>query len=273
MRRVVELEGGCIVWGGAVHLSPADDTIIRIERALELDSPGQLVASVLSKKIAAGSTHLVIDMPIGPTAKVRSAIAAEDLGSRLMEVARSFGLKATVVQSDGRQPVGRGIGPALEARDVLAVLQCSQEAPSDLRERAVGLAGQLLELADAARRGTGSRMAANVLADGRAWLKFQRICEAQGGMRQPPTADHRRPVIAVRSGEVALIDNRRLAMVAKLAGAPEDKAAGLELHVRLGAVVKKGDPLYTVHAETSGELAYAFEYLSTNSDIIVLGQP
>ncbi len=131
----------------------------------------------------------------------------------------------------------------------------------------------MLELADAARRGTGSRLAAEVLADGRAWLKFQRICEAQGGMRRPPSADHRRPVVADKTGEVALIDNRRLAMVAKLAGAPEASAAGLELHVRLGAVVKKRDPLFTVHAESPGELTYAFEYLSINSDIIVLEQP
>ncbi len=92
-------------------------------------------------------------------------------------------------------------------------------------------------------------------------------------MRRPPSADHRRPVVADKTGEVALIDNRRLAMVAKLAGAPEASAAGLELHVRLGAVVKKRDPLFTVHAESPGELTYAFEYLSINSDIIVLEQP
>jgi thymidine phosphorylase len=273
MRQVVEREGGCIVWGGAVHLSPADDTIIRIERALELDSPGQFVTSVLSKKIAAGSTHLVIDMPVGPTAKVRSAMAAEELGSRMLEVARSFGLHARIVQSDGLQPVGRGIGPALEARDVLAVLQGAPDAPRDLLERSVVLAGQLLELAGAARQGRGRSMAAEVLADGRGWHKFQRICEAQGGMRRPPTADYTRPVLADGQGIVAVIDNRRLAMVAKLAGAPEDKAAGVELHVRLGSVVERGEPLYTVHAETPGELAYALEYLGANSDIIGLEQP
>jgi thymidine phosphorylase len=272
MRRVVEREGGCIVWGGSVHLSPADDTIIRIERALELDSPGQLVASVLSKKIAAGATHVVIDMPVGPTAKVRSAMAAEELGRGLRDVGRSFGLKVSVVQSDGQQPVGRGIGPALEARDVLAVLQGGRDAPRDLAERSVVLAGHLLELADKAERGAGRGMAAQVLADGRAWRKFQAICEAQGGMRRPPTADHRRPVLAERSGEVALIDNRRLAMVAKLAGAPEDKAAGVELHVRVGTRVAQGEPLYTVHAESPGELAYAFEYLEANGDIIRLDQ-
>ena len=79
MRRVVDREGGCIVWGGAVHLSPADDILIAIERQLDLDSEGQLIASVLSKKAAAGSTHVLIDMPVGPTAKVRSMNLAGQL--------------------------------------------------------------------------------------------------------------------------------------------------------------------------------------------------
>src|SRR5215203_1538042 len=133
IRRVVERENGCIVWGGAVRLSPADDILIRVERALDIDSEGQLVASVLSKKIAAGSTRLVLDVPVGPTAKVRSAEAAQALSRSLSDVASAFELKTTVVLSDGTQPVGRGIGPALEARDVLAVLQNRPGAPEDLR--------------------------------------------------------------------------------------------------------------------------------------------
>jgi thymidine phosphorylase len=121
IRRVVEREGGCIVWGGAVKLSPADDILIRVERALDLDSKGQLIASVLSKKIAAGSTHLVIDLPVGPTAKVRSPEVARTLSLGLASAGETFGLCTKVVATDGTQPVGRGIGPALEARDVLAV--------------------------------------------------------------------------------------------------------------------------------------------------------
>lgn len=127
--RVVEQEGGCIVWGGAIKLSPADDILIRIERALDLDSEGQMIASVLSKKIAAGSTHLMLDIPVGPTAKVRSQQAAEALSAGLMAVADAFGIKTKVIAGDGTQPIGRGIGPALEANDVLAVLQCAPTAP------------------------------------------------------------------------------------------------------------------------------------------------
>jgi thymidine phosphorylase len=81
LRRVVETEGGCLAWGGSMHLSPADDIFVRIERELDIDTEGQLIASVLSKKIAAGSTHVVIDIPVGPTAKVRSLGAARELAA------------------------------------------------------------------------------------------------------------------------------------------------------------------------------------------------
>ncbi|PWB60183.1 MAG: thymidine phosphorylase [Bradyrhizobiaceae bacterium] len=267
IHRVVEREGGCIAWGGAVRLSPADDILIRVERALDIDTEGQMIASVLSKKIAAGSTHVVLDVPVGPTAKVRSAQAAEALSAGLVAVAETFGMHVTINLGDGLQPIGRGIGPALEARDVLAVLQGAPGAPRDLRMRAVALAGSLVELGGLAPDGAGAQVAADVLDDGRAWDKFQRICEAQGGMRVPPVSHHRRPLLADRSGSLALVDNRKIAKLAKLAGAPDDKAAGVALHVRLGDTVAAGEPLCTVHAESPGELAYALDYAAANPGI------
>jgi thymidine phosphorylase len=272
MRAVVEREGACIVWGGSVHLSPADEIMIRIERALDLDSESQLVASVISKKVAAGATHLVVDMPVGATAKVRGPKAAETMTRTLIETASAFGLHTAVVATDGSQPVGRGIGPALEARDVLAVLNGAPTAPADLRARAVHLAGALLEIGGSAPSGAGQDKADAVLADGRAWAKFQRICEAQGGMRVPPVASHRRDVAAAVSGRVAAIDNRRLARIAKLSGAPDAKSAGVELHARIGDVVAVGDTLYTIHAETSGELNYALEYSAANRDVVYIAE-
>jgi thymidine phosphorylase len=268
IHRVVEREGGCIAWGGAVRLSPADDVIIRIERALDIDTEGQMIASVLSKKIAAGSTHLVLDLPVGPTAKVRSRASADALSAGLRNVAEAFGIQARVIVGDGRQPIGRSIGPALEAHDVLAVLQGAKDAPQDLRARATVLAGALIELGGAAQQGQGEALAAQTLADGRAWATFQRICEAQGGMRAPPRSMHRRPLLADRAGHVVDIDNRRIAKLAKLAGAPQAKAAGIELHVKLGGTVAAGEPICTVHAQAPGELAYALQYASANPGII-----
>ncbi|HSN32236.1 MAG TPA: thymidine phosphorylase family protein, partial [Ideonella sp.] len=176
MRRVVEREGGCIAWGGSVALSPADDVLIRVERPLDLDSEAQLVASVLSKKLAVGAERVVIDIPVGPTAKVRSAEAARSLGTSLREVGAALGLAVRIVETDGRQPVGRGICPALEARDVLAVLQGAAHAPPDLRERALALAAEVLEMAGRCTAGSGLALAREVLARGRAWAKFVAIC-------------------------------------------------------------------------------------------------
>ncbi len=268
MRRVVERTGGCIVWGGAVRLSPADDMLIRVERPLELDSESQLVASVLSKKAAAGATHVVIDIPVGPTAKVRSASAAALLGERLVRVAAALGLELRLVVSDGLQPVGRGIGPALEARDALAVLERAPGAPPDLRERALTLAGAVIEMSGQHPAGSGAALARQVLDDGRACAKFAEICEAQGGMREPPHARLLEPVAASRTGRVRAIDNRSLARVAKLAGAPKTAAAGLELHVRLGDRVERGQPLFTLHSDAPGELAYARRYVEAHDQLI-----
>jgi thymidine phosphorylase len=270
MRRVVEQEGGCIAWGGAMCLSPADDILIRVERALDLDTEGQLIASVLSKKISAGATHIVLDIPVGPKAKVRNRQAADRLASRFLEVSDVFGVQTKVVITDGSQPIGRGIGPALEARDVLAVLRCANEAPGDLRDRSLLLAGSVLDLSDKGR-GAGISLATEILNNGKAWKKFQRICEAQGGMRKPPVAKYQHPFNAQKSGVIGRINNRSLAKVAKLAGAPDDKAAGLELLVRLGDTVEKGQSLFDIHAETPGELNYALDYVNANPDVITMG--
>jgi thymidine phosphorylase len=188
----------------------------------------------------------------------------------LWQVAQHFGLRCEAVLSDGTEPVGRGIGPALEARDVLAVLQGRPDAPDDLRRRALRLAGTLLEVAGVAPAGQGGEAAARTLASGAALRKFEAICEAQGGMRAVPDSRYRRDVLAAHAGVARSIDNRRLAMVAKLAGAPVAKAAGVELHAHLETVVSTGQPLYTIHAETEGELDYAAEFAAANG-IIEIG--
>lgn len=268
IRRVVEREGGCIVWGGAVGLSPADDILIRVERPLDLDSEAQLIASVISKKVAAGSTHSVIDIPVGPTAKIRSDSAARALGETLEYVAGRVGLSVKIIFTDGTQPVGRGIGPALEARDVQSVLRGESTAPEDLRERALTLAGALFEHVEAAPHGQGTARAREILASGAAWRKFTAICEAQGGLREPPRTPHTRPWPAARAGTVTSIDNRKLARAAKLAGAPRDPAAGIDLHVRLGSRVSSGESLFTLHADSPGEIEYALSYVEAHPELI-----
>ena len=270
MRRVVEQEGGCIVWGGSVTLSPADDVLIRVERPLELDSDGLLVASVLSKKLAAGASHVLIDIPVGRTAKVRSEQAAHQLAARLEGAGKALGLAVQCVLSDGSQPVGVGIGPALEATDVLAVLQGAADAPQDLRQRALALAAGVLELGGRAAPGTGLALAAQTLDSGAAWQKFQAICAAQGGLRQPPVAACSHVLEARHAGCVVAVDNRKLATLAKLAGAPRAAAAGVRFFAPLGRQLEVGQPILTIHADTPGELAYALEYAEAQSNLVTV---
>lgn len=270
MKQVVCDHGGCLAWGGSVRLSPADDLLIKVERALDIDSEGQLIASVLSKKIAAGATHVLIDMPVGPTAKVRSQESADKLAASFRKVGKALGLVIDVLITDGSQPVGNGIGPALEARDILAVLQNSGDAPQDLKERAIIVAGAMLEMATGIAKGEGQKQARQQIENGNAWRKFCQICEAQGGLKEPPIAPYRYELIAHQHARVAEMDNRRLAQVAKLAGAPADPAAGLDMHVKLGDNVHPNQPMLTIHAESMGELNYAVEYLENHPGIIRL---
>jgi len=169
---------------------------------------------------------------------------------------------------DGTQPVGRGIGPALEARDVLSVLRGERDAPADLRKRALALAGEVIEIGGGAPAGQGIARATEMLDTGQALKKFEAICLAQGGMREPPVATLRFEVTATRAGQIIGIDNRRLSRLAKLAGAPRAASAGLELDARLGARVQAGERLMTIHAEAPGELEYARGYLAGNPQII-----
>jgi thymidine phosphorylase len=268
MQSVVEQHGGCLAWGGSLDLSPADDIIIKVERALDVDCEAQLIASVLSKKIAAGSTHVLLDIPVGPTAKVRSSAEGRTLAKNLVAVGKKLGLAVRPSISDGSQPIGRGVGPALEAHDVLAVLRNKSDAPPDLRAKSLALSAELVNFTQGFSLSEAIKRATGLLESGAALKKFLEICEAQGGFREPSLAPLQADVLAAESGRVSAIDNRLLARAAKLAGAPAAPTAGLKLHVDLGQTVLAGDPLFTLHAEAPGELDYALAFVSANPKLI-----
>jgi thymidine phosphorylase len=261
LQDLVRTHRACLAWGGTAHLSPADDVLIAVERPLALDSPGQMVASILSKKISAGSTHLVLDIPIGPTAKVRSMPEAQRLRRLFEYVAQRMRLSLDVVITDGRQPIGFGIGPVLEARDVMRVLENDPGAPMDLRQKALRLAGRLIECDPDVRGGDGFAIARDILDSGRALAKMNAIIAAQGSK----SFDHRQPqlgalsfdVRAPTAGVVTGIDNLQLAHIATLAGAPKVKIAGVDLLCKLGDTVAANDVLYRVHASFNADLEFA----------------
>lgn len=270
IRDTIVLTGGCFAWGGAVNLSPADDLLIAIERSLDIDNTGQMVASVLSKKVAAGSTHVVIDIPVGPTAKVRTNEEALKLQYYFKAVSEALHIHVEVVITEGIQPVGRGIGPSLEAMDVLAVLRNDSHAPADLKERAIALSATLLKLSGKYAAGTEYSVAKAILESGEAYQKFRQICLSQGGFREPVYAPYSYQVLATTRGTVKVIDNRKLARIAKLAGAPRSVSAGVLYNAPLGMVIKPGDLLFTIYAESQGELDYAKEYLNSLTSLIII---
>jgi thymidine phosphorylase len=271
LRRVVEEAGACIAWGGALDLAPADDILITVERPMEIDTEPQMVASILSKKKTAGATHVLIDIPVGRTAKVRSAPAADALAALFRDVAARIGLVVDVVMTEAHGPIGFGIGPRLEALDVLAVLRRAPEAPVDLREKSLFLAGRLLELVDAVTPSGGYRAAERALDDGRALAAFERIVAAQGPKPLPPEAPCRHVVPAPGDGRIRDIDAWEIARVAKRAGAPANVAGGVRLLRTVGDVVARGEPLFEIHAQSAAQLEFARAYAEARPDLVQFG--
>ncbi|MGR8941952.1 MAG: thymidine phosphorylase family protein [Gammaproteobacteria bacterium] len=262
---IVRRERGCLAWGGTARLAPVDDMLIAVERPLSIDSQSQLVASILSKKLAAGSTHLLIDIPVGPYAKVRQMRQALALRKLFEFVGDRMNLHLEVMITDGRQPVGRGIGPVLEARDVLLVLQNDPEAPADLRQKSLQLAGRIIEFDPDVRGGQGYAIARDILESGRACEKMNEIIQAQGSKTidlTPGTLCHE--VLARTDGIVTEIDNLQMAKIARMAGAPMMKRAGVDLIKKLGSPVKKGDVLYRIYAEFPADFTFAKNLAAQN---------
>lgn len=258
MKSIVAACNGCMIWGGHVNLSPADDILISVERPLCLDTREQMVASIISKKLAAGSTHLLIDLPVGPTAKLVNATEAMRLRKLFEFVGDRFGLSVEVMTTDGSQPIGNGIGPVLEAEDVMAVLANDPAAPVDLREKSLRLAAHLLEYDPALRGGAGYARARDLLESGAALRQMHRIMDAQGPSDCNSdlgqlTFDVKAPTDGIVSG----IDCLQLNRLARTAGAPVDKGAGIRLFKKIGSRVAQGEPLYRVHTFDRAEYMLA----------------
>jgi len=270
MLDIVRQERGCLSWGGTAKLAPVDDLLISVERPLGIDSQGQMVASILSKKLAAGSTHLIIDIPVGPTAKVRHMRQALALRKLFEFVGDHLNIHLEVMITDGRQPIGKGIGPVLEARDVMQVLNNDPDAPEDLRQKSLLLAGRIIEFDPDVRGGQGYAIARDILESGRAYAKMHEIIKAQGEHKidlQPGELCYQ--VCAQRDGVVISIDNFQLSKVARLAGAPMDKKAGVDLLKKLGDKVKKGETLYQIYAEFPADFNFSTNLAQQDSGYVI----
>jgi thymidine phosphorylase len=271
LTEIIRSAGACIAWGGALDLAPADDILITVERPMELDTEAQMVASILAKKKTVGATHVLIDIPVGATAKVRTLDAAQRLSSLFRGVAEDIELRLDVIVTEARGPIGWGIGPRLEALDVLAVLRREAGAPLDLREKSLYLAARLLEMTGASAPAEGYRTAQQALDSGAALHAFERIVAAQGARPLPPAAPLRSVVTAEGDGRIREIDCWQMARVAKCAGAPAHAAAGVRLLRTVGDVVTRGQPLFEIHAQSEAQLGFARGYAAGQPALVRFG--
>jgi len=262
IKRIVNKVGGVLAWGGAVNLAPADDIIINTERQLSIDPRCQLLASVMSKKLAAGVNSILIDIPTGPGAKVESIEEARNFAHDFIELGRKLKVQVEVAVTYGGQPVGHAIGPALEAKEALEALL--GKGPGSLIEKSTSLAAIMLELGGAAAPGLGKEMAMEILRSGKAHQKMREIIAAQGGNpdikpEEIPIGDKKEVVVAPYSGYVTQIYNQNINEIARAAGAPRDKGAGILLLRKKEGKVDKGEPLFEIYAEHESKLDEALE--------------
>jgi len=267
---IVHKTGGCIVWGGHLGLAPADDVIIQIEQPIAFESYDKIIVAVMAKKIASGATHVVFDVPVGPTMKIQHFRDAEIIAKKFAFLAKKFHITVVTDINETRQNAGRGVGPVLEAKDVLQVLEQKKERPLALEAKALRLSGKLLDicLADQTKKisQTGEELAKEILYSGKAHAKMREIIKAQKGDPDIESTKlragmYKKEVVARKSGRVTSIDNRQISIICRILGCPTDKRAGLYTNRRLEDQVDKNDILYTLYSSDKWRLEEAVETL------------
>ena len=271
MKEIVLKTKGCIVWGGSLNLAPADDKIIAVERPLEIDAESQLLASIMAKKHAVSSTHILIDVPIGKDAKVKNLHEALRLKKEFEKIGRMLKKHVKVLVTDGTQPIGNGIGPALEARDVIWLLKRDPRRPLDLEKKCLIMCANVFALVGIK---DGYKKALGILNSGKAYQKMVEIIKAQGG-KEIAAEDikigrYSYDVLSTKSGKVTGIENIAVSRIARIAGAPRDKGAGIYLYKHVGDKVKRGEKLFTIYAESEHEFEYAKDVAKQSKVFVVM---
>ncbi|MEM4264051.1 MAG: thymidine phosphorylase, partial [Candidatus Woesearchaeota archaeon] len=265
LKKILKKTGAFLAWGGAeqINLAPADDKIIKVEHPLEIDAEGQMLASIMAKKASVCATHLLLEMSVGKHAKLKTKKQARAIGKKFRILGNELGIKIAFYIADGSQPIGNGIGPALEAKDVLLVLLNDPTAPKDLKTKSLKMAAMLLEFTNRAKKRQGLKIAKKILESGNAYSKFMEIIKAQGGREitpnQIPLGKFTRSFKATRTGTITEIDNKITTKICRLAGAPDDHGSGLYFYKKKGDRVNIGDKLFTIYSQNEEELGYAVE--------------
>ncbi len=250
VEHIVNTTNGCIVWNGHLGVAPADDVIIRVEEPLSFESFDKVIVSIMAKKIAVSTNHLILDIPVGKTMKIVHFSDAEKVANKFRKICDKFGIKVIVDVNEMLEPAGRGIGPYLEARDVLYVLEQKIDRPLNLEAKALRLAGKLLDICfeDAGIKKNGEDEARRILSEGLALKKFLEIVKAQNGdgnlnSDNFKTKATKTEIFSDASGKIKNINNYNLNSIAKLLGAPKDKYAGIYLLKKLDEKVEANEPI------------------------------
>jgi AMP phosphorylase len=253
---------GCVVWGGGAHLAPADDKLIKIRHPFSLDPRGMLLASIMAKKKSVGAQYVVIDLPVGRGSKIKDNNEAKELAHDFKTISENLDMKTNVVLTDGTDPIGWGVGPSLETIDVIKVLQ--GDGPKDLLDKSCTLSGILLEMCGLAKPGMGYKASVDSIKSGKAFKKFEEIVHAQGGAKKLkvndlPVGKHKVAVHCPMDGRVDFVSNRRIAAVARAAGAPKMQGSGVVLRCENGDRVKKNQILFEIFSDSETQLSYALK--------------
>ena len=270
IKKIVKKTGGCIVWGGHLGLAPADDIIIQVGQPLGFEPFDKIIISVMAKKVAVGSTHLVLDIPVGPTVKIKHFKDAEVIAEKFKYLGKRFKIKTAIDINQTLEPAGRGIGPVLEVRDVLQVLERKKERPLALEQKALRLSGKLLDLcfADMKEKAglNGEEAAKEILESGKALEKLREIVSAQGGKPNFSSdklklGKYKFGVKSLRRGKVVFINSHQMTIICRILGAPDDKKAGIYLEKRIEEKVDKNGILFTMYSSNKWRLKEAKETL------------
>ena len=265
LKKIIKKTNAFMVWGGSLEMVPADSKILNVEKMLTIDPRSQLIASIMSKKLAVGSKYILIDIPSGKNAKI-SRQKAKIMKRDFQDLGRYFHKKLRCVITDGSHPIGKGIGPCLELVDVIKVLNPNEQGPKDLEDKALFLSGEILEMVGKAKEGKGVELAKEILCSGKAFEKFKEIIRAQeGSFRRIKEAKFKRDIISKHGGKITEVNNKRIVEMAGILGCPADKFSGIYLHLNVNDRLKKGDKIVTLYSETKSRIADALKFYRESS--------
>jgi len=266
---------GLVLTGQTADLAPADGKFYALRDVTgTVPSMPLIASSIMSKKIAGGAQAIVLDVKVGVGAFMETLEDATELARLMVAIARLSGRKAVCLLSDMNQPLGNAVGNALEVREAIDTLHL--HGPRDFHEHCMEVASQMLVLGEKAINLDEARyMAETALKDGRAWQKFHRLVQVQGGdvrMVEDPSLLPKAPYVEMVNspeyGWLKSIDARKIGEASVDLGAGRsrkedtiDPSVGFVIHHKVGDRVGIGEPLFSIHANSREKLAQAKERL------------